>query len=234
MHGRRKSMTALSPRLRPLIRFAVPLALIPALTIGGALIFEKRRYLVISAGVLLLTLLLFAAGYESKRVSSASAAATSVMTALAVTGRLIPVIKPVSSIIILTGVWLGPEAGFLCGALTALISNMLFGQGPWTPFQMMTWGLIGLASGYLSALLKKSRILLMLFGAFSGLAYSLLMDIYTVISTYGEFSAEHYFASVVTAIPFTITYMISDMLFLFLLSRPLGLRLSRLKERIGQ
>src|SRR5690625_7953059 len=59
----------------------------------------------------------------------------------------IPVFKPVSAIVILTAIYFGAEAGFLVGALTALLSNIYFGQGPWTPFQMFAWGIIGLIAG---------------------------------------------------------------------------------------
>ena len=54
-----------------------------------------------------------------------------------------------SAIIIITAVAFGPEAGFLTGALTAFVSNFIFGQGPWTPWQMFTWGLVGFLAGIL-------------------------------------------------------------------------------------
>ncbi|MCQ2427533.1 MAG: ECF transporter S component [Clostridia bacterium] len=219
-------------RLRAFLRFAIPLAFIPAMTLAGALFLDKKRYLLVSLGIAVSALLLFDAAYESRRSSSGSAAAAAVMTALAVTGRLIPVIKPSAAIIILTGIWLGPETGFLTGALTALLSNMIFGQGPWTPFQMLAWGLTGLIAGYLSRPLKKSRIALTAFGLAAGAAYSLLMDVYTVLSSYGEFTPALYYASVLNALPFTLSYMISDALFLFVLSEPLGKKLERLKKRL--
>ena len=80
------------------------------------------------------------------------------MVALSVTGRFIPFFKPVTALTVLTAVYLGGEAGFLCGALSAVISNFWFGQGPWTPFQMLAWGMIGLFAGLLASPLKRSRI----------------------------------------------------------------------------
>lgn len=61
----------------------------------------------------------------------------------------LPNFKPCSAIIIITAVAFGPEAGFLTGALTAFVSNFIFGQGPWTPWQMFTWGLVGFLAGIL-------------------------------------------------------------------------------------
>src|SRR5690625_3847939 len=106
-----------------------------------------------------------------------------VMIALAVVGRFlflaIPGFKPVTAIVIITAVYFGAEAGFLVGALSALISNLYFGQGPWTPFQMFAWGAIGLIAGlpFIRIYLMRSKWLIMLFGAFSGVLFSLLMDI---------------------------------------------------------
>jgi energy-coupling factor transport system substrate-specific component len=78
-----------------------------------------------------------------------------VMAAIGVVGRTVfaviplPNFKPVSAIVIITGVAFGPEAGFMTGALTGFVSNFIFGQGPWTPWQMFSWGLIGFIAGLL-------------------------------------------------------------------------------------
>ena len=75
------------------------------------------------------------------------------MSALAVVGRTVfsivplPNFKPCSAIIMITAIVFGPETGFLTGALTAFVSNFIFGQGPWTPWQMFTWGLLGFLTG---------------------------------------------------------------------------------------
>ncbi|MEM1483588.1 ECF transporter S component [Oscillospiraceae bacterium PP1C4] len=78
-----------------------------------------------------------------------------VMAALCVVGRAafsiipLPHFKPVSAIIIITAVAFGPETGFLTGALAGFVSNFMFGQGPWTPWQMFCWGMIGFIAGLL-------------------------------------------------------------------------------------
>ena len=61
-----------------------------------------------------------------------------------------PNFKPVSAIIIITALAFGPEAGYLTGALAAILSNFLFGQGPWTPWQMLAFGVAGLVAGLLA------------------------------------------------------------------------------------
>lgn len=60
---------------------------------------------------------------------------------------MLPQFKPCVAIIIITGIMLGKQSGFfLCGALTAFVSDFFFGQGPWTPWQMFAFGIIGFIS----------------------------------------------------------------------------------------
>ena len=99
-----------------------------------------------------------------------------VMAALAAVGRVafapVPFFKPTSAIIIITASVFGPEAGFLTGTMAALASNLFFGQGPWTPWQMFSWGMIGFLSGFL---IKKNIInnktKLYIFGSLTGFIY---------------------------------------------------------------
>lgn len=161
----------------------------------------------------------------------------SVMTAMSVAGRILfafaPGFKPVTAIVVLTGMYLGKEAGFICGALTALISNFYFGQGSFTPFQMLVWGLIGIFSGIFAAGLRKNKILLGLYGIIAGVAFSLLMDVYTVIWALSEFNLVYYGACVLSAIPFTITYAVSNVIFLYALNPLMGKKLEHISEKFA-
>ena len=93
--------------------------------------------------------------FDKKKPQARELVPIAVMAAIAVVGRTVfeivplPNFKPCSAIIIITAMSFGPEAGFLTGALTALVSNFIFGQGPWTPWQMFTWGLVGFLAGLL-------------------------------------------------------------------------------------
>ena len=217
---------------RRVLRLLIPLVLIPAVIAGGVLLFGQRRYAFVSLAVSALALLLFAAGYESKKTGTRRMVVAAVLIALSVAGRFIPLFKPITALTIIAAVWLGSETGFLVGAMSAVISNFWFGHGPWTPFQMLAWGLIGLAAGGLSAPLKKSRALLVLFGLLSGIAYSLVMDVWTVL-WYSELSWSIYLAAVVTALPHTLLYAISNALFLWFLAPPFGEKLQRIRVKYG-
>lgn len=161
----------------------------------------------------------------------------SVMVALSVLGRfafsVLPHFKPVTAIVVIAGMYLGAESGFLCGALSAVLSNIMFGQGPWTPFQMFSWGLIGLLAAFFSVSLKKSKLALAVFGVFSGIIFSLLMDGWTVLWAEGTFSASRYLAFVVSALPVTAIYAVSNVLFLLVLAVPIGGKLDRVIKKYG-
>ena len=226
-------MVIQSFRLRTFLKYAIPFALIPALVAVSALLFEGQRYLIISLGIAVLALVLFTAGVERRNIGSRRMVITAIMTALAVFGRFIPLFKPITAICVLTAIYLGAEAGFLCGSLSVLISNIYFGQGPWTPFQMLGFGLIGLIAGYLSRPLMRSKLLLSLYGALAGAGYSFIMDIWTVLWYAGRFEPALYGASIVSALPFTLLYTVSNVIFLLLLRRPVGNKLGRIKLKYG-
>ena len=220
-------------KLRNVVRIAVPFVIIPAITIAGALFFDGKRHILIALAVALLSLVLFAAGFEKLSTGTRRMVIVAVMTALCFTGRFIPFLKPIAALTIITALYLGGEAGFLVGALSAVLSNFYFGQGPWTAFQMIAWGLIGLFAGVLSKPLLKSQILLLLYGAASGIAYSFIMDIWTVLWYNQGFDIKLYLAALVSAVPYTISYTVSNVLFLFLLAKPFGEKLQRIKIKYG-
>lgn len=227
-------MTVIKSRaVRNFIRIAVPFAAVPLLAILGVLTFREKRHLIISFAVAILSLLLFAAGFEKRSTGTRRMVMTSVMIALSFAGRFIPLLKPVAALVIISGVYLGGEAGFLVGAMTAILTNFYFGQGPWTALQMLAWGLTGLAAGILAEPLKRSRMCLLAYGVISGIAYSLIMEIWTVL-WYGEgFRSDLYLAAVTSAVPFTISYAAANVLFLYLLFKPFSEKLERIKVKYG-
>lgn len=222
-----------SKELRSFIKVVVPFAAVPALVTAGALVFDHNKHIIISMGVAIMALLVFASGYERKNTGTRREVIAAVMTALCFAGRFIPLLKPVAALTIISGIYLGGETGFLVGAMSAVLSNIYFGQGPWTAFQMLAWGLIGLIAGYLSEPLKKSRILLIVYGAVSGIAYSFIMDIWTVLWYNRGFSIKLYLAALQTAILYTLSYVLSNVLFLYLLGKPFGEKLQRIKVKYG-
>ena len=221
-----------SEKARNVLKILLPFVLIPAVVVAGALIAGGQWYVYVTALVAILSCVLFICGFEKKKTGSRRIVAVCVMVGLSVVGRFIPIFKPVAALTAITGMYLGGEAGFLCGALSALISNFYFGHGPWTPFQMLAWGLIGVFAGLLSRALIKSRAALYVYGALSGVFFSLMMDVWTVLWT-GAFDPSLYLSAIVAAVPHTVMYAASNVLFLLLCAKPLGEKLMRLKIRYG-
>ena len=98
---------------------------------------------------------------------------------------------------------------------------------------MLAWGTIGLGAGIFSAPLKKSRVLLLCYGALSGAAYSFIMDIWTVLWYAEGFSFKLYLGALATAVPYTLSYIASNVIFLYVLAKPFGKKLERMNKKYG-
>ena len=225
----RKRKTALT--------FMLLLAVVPALSVVGVLLFPDRSYPVVALGIAVLSVLPILYSFERRENTARELTLLAVLVALSAAGRFIfawlPGFKPVTALTVIVALHLGREAGFVVGAMSAVVSGFYFGQGPWTPFQMFAWGLIGLCAGLLARPLRKNTALLCVFGALSGVAFSVIMDVFTVLWADGGFNAARYFAAVVYALPVTAEYAVSNVIFLLLLAKPLGKKLTRVKEKFG-
>ncbi|MCR5652319.1 MAG: ECF transporter S component [Ruminococcus sp.] len=217
--------------------YVISLILIPIVILLGTATFGKQSYPAVSCAVALLACVPFFLTFEREK-NTRKIVFLAVMVALSVAGRFIfaPVqfFKPVAAIVILAGMYFGAQFGFLTGALSAVVSDFYFGQGPWTPFQMFSWGLIGLLAGLLSSRLIRSKILLIIFGAFSGALFSLIMDVWTVLSLDGgEFNLSRFSAAVATSLPIIGIYVVSNIIFLLILSPLFGKKIERIKTKYG-
>lgn len=224
-------------RMKKRMGLCLCLVFIPLTVLAGALLLEQNRYDIVMLLVAVLSIVPFFLRFEHKRQNVRELVLVAVMTALSVAGRFlfapVPGFKPVTAIVIITGLYLGWEAGYLCGSLTALVSNLYFGQGPWTPFQMAIWGLIGLFAALLAKQLCASRILLCIYGVFSGVAYSAFMDVWSTLWYDGYLNIARYLALLATALPFMAVYAVSNVVFLLMLTGPIGRKLTRIKTKYG-
>lgn len=220
-------------KMRRFLRIFLPFVLIPAAIVFGIFLIEAKHHLLVSFAVAVLSLLLFFCGFEKKKIGSRRLVIVSVLIALSAVGRMMPVIKPVTVFALIAGIYLGAEAGFLVGSFSALISNFYFGQGPWTPFQMLAWGLIGFFAGICASPLKKNRIFLYIYAVFAAVLFSAVMDIWTALWLGGEFLPALYLSKVITSLPHTAIYAVSNIIFLMLLRKPLGEKLERIKIKYG-
>ena len=223
--------------MRKKLSIALLLLSVPICILLGFTVFSDKSYAYLSMLIVVLALAALFISFEKKDNSARQLIVISVMCVLSIVGRLvfavIPAFKPVTAIIILLSMYFGGEAGFICGAVTALISNFYFGQGPWTPYQMLAWGLVGLFAGLLSSLLRKSLIITCIYGALAGIVFSLIMDIQTAMWYTNMFDFGVYATKIASSLPFTIIYAVSNVIFLLLLTKPIGKKIERLKIKYG-
>ena len=220
-------------RMRCFLRLVIIPLIIIMVFLTGKNTFGQYYYLLISFVAAFFSLLFFICGFEQKKTGTRRMVIIAVMTSLCIVGRFIPLFKPVTAITVITAVYLGAESGFLVGSLSALLSNFYFGQGPWTPFQMMAFGIIGLIAGSISDILIKHKSLLLLYAVISGVIYSLIMDVWTVVWYSGELNIALYLSAALTALPHTLMYAVSNFLFLWFLAKPFGEKLERIKIKYG-
>lgn len=152
------------------------------------------------------------AWYERSRPPARIIAVVAALAALGVAGRValapFPNVVATTDVALLAGYTLGGGPGFAVGALSGLVSNFWLGQGPWTPWQMAGWGLVGLFGAALATLSGRrlGRWGLAGVGAFAGLAYGALLDLSVMVSYGGEQSLDRYLALSARGIPFNIAH----------------------------
>lgn len=222
---------------KKVIKYLCVFLVAPLIVLCGVFFLGDRKYAFVSLALSVVACIPFFVSFEKGKNDARRIVIIAVMTALSVAGRFvfapIPFFKPVTAIVIITAIYLGAEAGFITGAFSAVVSNFYFGQGPWTPFQMFAWGLIGFLAGLLAKSLLESKVLLIIFGALSGVVFSFIMDVWTTLWADGTFNIARFIASITTAAPFTVVYMVSNVIFLLLLTKPIGRKLQRLKTKYG-
>ena len=206
----------------------------------GAKLLDQRSYLWLSLGLIALGLLPFFLRFERRRPSARLVAVLAALSALAIAGRasffMLPQCKPVLAIVILAGVALGGESGFLVGSITMLLSNLLFGQGPWTPYQMFAMGLCGALAGILARcrVLPVRRGALCVFGAVCAVVvYGGIMNPVSALLWGGALNREILLSYYGSGLPMDLIHAAATAVFLWALAPTILGQLSRLQTTHG-
>ena len=214
---------------------------IPLCIAIGFFFFGDRKYLFISMMTAVLSCIPFWTSLSRGKYSAKKVVLIAVLVAIATAGRsvffMFPGIKPMAAVVIVTGISLGAEAGFLTGSLTMLLSNMLFGQGPWTPWQMFSMGLIGLLAGLLAAAGKErmeKRSSLCLLGLISPLViYGGIMNFASLLMMSYTINKESIIAIYLSGIPMDMLHAVSTVVFLAVGGKPMLEKIERVKKKHG-
>ena len=217
-------------------------------------LFRVQNSGLLTALVALSSFVPFVARFELQKPNPSELMPITVLSAMAIVGRIamapIPNFQPVSAIVIFTGIFFGRQSGYLTGAFSALISNMVLGQGAWTPWQMYTWGMMGFLAGLLAEkgifgdigkgiiISKRSKgkirtIVVLCYGALATAFYSMVLDTWYIIAFVSNVTAKTmialYSAGLLTSIP----HAISTVAILVIILKPWGRKIERIKIKYG-
>ncbi|AIQ16117.1 MULTISPECIES: ECF transporter S component [unclassified Paenibacillus] len=222
-------------------RFRLPLLIALGVFLAGLALtsaLKDRHYMLLSLVLLAAALLPLFIRLERRPLESRELVLLAVLSAIAAVSRVpfaaLPSVKPVSAIVILSAYVFGAEAGFIIGAVAALVSNIYFGQGPWTPWQMFAWGMAGLTAGWLrNTWWMKKRGGLLLFGFIWGFLFGWIMNIWYIISLPDAFSWGLVLSAYVSSFYFDLAHALSNVFFLAILAGGWTKVLERFRKKYG-
>lgn len=216
------------------------LLLVPVTLFVGLFYLDNKKYYFISLLILLECMAPFFLLFEGRKPQARELVVIAVLCAVAVAGRaalfMLPQCKPVMALTILAGVAFGGEAGFLVGAMTMLLSNLLFTQGPWTPYQMFAMGIIGFLAGLLfrRGLLRRSRVSLAVFGALAAIVvYGGIMNPVSALLWSQALNGAVLLTYYLSGFPMDLIQAIATFLFLWFAAEPMLEKLERIKVKYG-
>ena len=212
---------------------ALPFTLYVGMHISG------RGYYIIATIIIIELMLPFFMRFEGKKPEARELVVVAVLCALAIAGRVVipvPNFKVAFAIIIISGVALGPETGYMVGAITALVSNFFYGQGPYTPWQMMAYGAGGMLAGFIfmnKKIKKKSWLLAMVGFLIVVLWIGPLLDCSQVFFMMSEINKITFWAALTSGFPINISQGISTGLMLYFLGNTMLEKIERIKIKYG-
>ena len=200
-----------------------------------------RKYYLTSMLVLLCAVAAFWLSFERRRPKTREMVLIAVMCAIAVASRaafiMFPQFKPIVGIVMICGMALGPQAGFMTGSISAFVSNFIFGQGAWTPWQMFAFGLAGLLAGYLcrAGVMTSGKRLVTAFigGGMILVLIGPILDTCTLLTMSSVINTEAVGTVYLSGLPFNAVHGAAVFLTLLILAHPMIEKLDRIKVKYG-
>ena len=212
---------------------AIPATLVLGIQLPG------KWYMLTTSLVIAEILIPFFLAFEGRKPQARELVIMAVMCALAVAARVaivIPNFKAIYGIIMIAGIALGPEPGFLVGAIAAFVSNFFRGQGIWTPWQMLAYGGCGMLMGFLfrKGKLPRKPLLMGILGFALVMCFAgPLLDTCNLFMMPIEMNLQSILAMYGMGVSVNISQGISTFLVLFLLGKPLLGKLDRIRQKYG-
>lgn len=174
--------------------------------------------------------------FELKKPSAARLMPIVTLVVIGSVGRIIfafvPQVQPLTAIVIISGACLGSSDGAMTGILCAAASNVVLGQGPWTPFQMLAWGIVGALAGLISKTKSGSSLIaITAYSVIAGAIFSIITDFYTIFSLYESMTFSYALTILVTGLIFNVSHMIFNAIFVAILYTPFKHMLTRVRKK---
>lgn len=212
--------------------------LIPLTLYLGTLLPGQSYYLTGTMIVIELMLPFFMA-FEGRKPQARELVVIAVLCALAIVARVaipIPNFKAIFAVIMLSGIAFGPETGFMVGAIAAFASNFFYGQGAYTPWQMMAYGAGGMLAGFCFARgrLPRRPMIMAVFGFFAVILWvGPLLDCSTFFLASTAINFYAVMGVFIAGFRVNITQAVCTVLVMLLFGKPLLEKLDRVKLKYG-
>ena len=215
---------------------AITLLICTAL-LGLFVFYFQEQYLLFSILFIFLMMMPFFLRFERRKLQAKELVLIAMLAAIAAVSRVpfaaLPSVQPTTFVIIISALVFGAETGFLIGAAAALVSNQFLGQGPWTPWQMFCWGMIGFTAGVLKdSWWMRQKWGIALFGILCGFLFGWVMNL-SVLGFLAEISLGAWLTSISTSFLFDLAHAVSNVVFLLLFGASWMKILGRYKRKYG-
>ena len=212
--------------------------LIVVMLVSSIVLFQYKAYLLLSFVMIGCIMLPMFARFEMREIGGREIVMLAMLAAIAAVGRVpfagLPSVQPTTFVIIMVGLVFGAESGFLVGAVAAIVSNVFLGQGPWTPWQMYAWGMVGMTAGLLrNTWWMRTLWGKCMFGFVWGYLFGWFMNMWIIVGNIESFAWEFLAGVYVASIYFDLAHALSNVFFLLVFGVSWMRILERFKKKYG-
>jgi len=200
--------------------------------------FNYNAYLLLSFVMIGCVMLPFFARFEIRNIAGREVVILAMLAAIAAISRVpfagLPSVQPTSFVIIMAGLVFGAESGFIVGAVAAIVSNFFLGQGPWTPWQMYAWGMMGMSAGLLRNTWWMSKLWgKVIFGFIWGYVFGWFMNMWIIVGNLESLTWQFFAGIYVASIYFDLAHALSNVFFIIIFGASWIKILERFKKKYG-
>lgn len=202
--------------------------------------FKDGNYYIAAVAIIFLSIIPFYVFFEQRKIKTSEIVTLAVMIALCVASRAvmayIPQVKPTAALVIVTAIAFGPNVGFFTGSLSMFVSNFIFGQGMFTPFQMLGMGLVGFICGLIFH--KKSysnnKLAVSVIGGLACfIVYGIIVDSCSFLMMSTDFTFKSALRIYLSGMSFNLIHGITTGILLFFINKPITDKFNRLRIKYG-